>query len=181
MVKSVPRPDEPINRVRRRDRAVEDEEWIRSFLRQAGYGVVATESEGQPFINPLIFVYEEESNSVYFHTGRAGRIFANIAKNPRVCFNASRMGKLIPAGKASGFDVEYESVIVFGRAHVLDDEGEALRALRLLLDKYFPELHYGEDYKAIAAGDLRRAAVYRLDIECWSGKRNAARSEAGGA
>ena len=175
MTESSPPVEHPINRVRRRDRAVEDETWIRSFLRDAPYGVVATESKGQPFINPLTFVYDEASHCIYFHTGRAGRIFANIAANPRLCFNASRMGDLIPATRASGFDVEYDSVTVFGRAHVLEDHAEATRALRLLLDKYFPDLRCGEDYSSITTADLSRAAVYRLAVDCWSGKRNVAR------
>jgi hypothetical protein len=162
----------PINRVRRRDRAVEDDNWIRAFLRDAQHGVVATEAGGQPFVNPLLFVYEEETNALYFHSGRAGRIFANIAANPRVCFNACRMGKLIAEAEAWRFDVQYESVVVFGKATALADPEEVTRALRLLLAKYFPDLRYGEDYRPITQEQLAKTAVYRLEIEAWSGKRN---------
>lgn len=169
--------EQPINRVRRRDRAVEDEGWIRGFLREAPYGVVATECDGQPFMNPLVFAFDEETHSLYFHGSRLGRMFANVGKNERVCFNACKMGRLIADTKASGFDVEYESVIVFGPAQVLQDETEATRAMRLLLDKYFPQLHYGKDYKAITPEQLARTAVYRLRIEAWSGKRNVEKEE----
>ena len=162
----------PINRVRRRDRAVEDDDWIRAFLRGARYGVVATESDGQPFINPVLFVYDEETQAIHFHTGREGRIFANIAAKPQVCFNASRMGELIADTEAWRFDVAYDSVIVFGTATVLDDAAKATRALRLLLAKYFPDLRYGEDYTPITPEQLARTAVCHLDIEAWSGKRN---------
>ena len=170
------KPVQRINRVRRRDRAVEDEEWIRSFLGEARYGVVATEWEGQPFMNPVVFVYEQETQAIYFHTSRAGRIFANISRNPRVCFNACRMGDLMPATTASGFDVEYDSVVVFGKAEVLTDESQATRALRLLLGKYFPNLRYGEEYGPITSEQLGRAAVYRVRVEAWSGKRNLAKA-----
>jgi nitroimidazol reductase NimA-like FMN-containing flavoprotein (pyridoxamine 5'-phosphate oxidase superfamily) len=167
----------PINRVRRRDRAVEDPAWIRAFLAKAPYGVVATESQGQPFMNPVLFAYDQESNSLVFHTSRAGRIYANIAANPRVCFCVSEMGRLLPAGRAAGFDVEYSSVVIHGRARVLDDEGETLRGLRLLLSKYFPDLKYGKDYAEAPPADIARPAVYRVDIDSWSGKRNIAPSE----
>jgi len=123
-------------------------------------------------MNPLLFVYEEESNALYFHTGRAGRIFANIAANPRVCFNACRMGELIAETAAWRFDVAYDSVVVFGKATVLMDAEEATRALCLLLAKYFPDLRYGEDYTPITREQLAKTAVYRLEIEAWSGKRN---------
>lgn len=162
----------PINRVRRRDRAVEDDDWIRAFLDDARYGVVATESDGQPFLNPVLFVYDEGAKAIHFHTAREGRIFANIAANPRVCFNVCRMGDLIADTAAWRFDVAYDSVVVFGRATVLSHREEAIRALRLLLTKYFPHLRYGVDYAAITPEQLARTAVCRLDIEGWSGKRN---------
>jgi nitroimidazol reductase NimA-like FMN-containing flavoprotein (pyridoxamine 5'-phosphate oxidase superfamily) len=165
-------PGEPINRVRRRDRAVEDDAWIRAFLQQARYGVVATECDGQPFMNPVVFAYDQETHAIYFHTGRAGRIFANISRNPRVCFNASRMGAVIPAATSAGCDVEYESVVVFGKAEVLSDAAEATHALRLLLEKYDPERKYGVDYQPITPEQLARTAAYRVRVEAWSGKRN---------
>jgi hypothetical protein len=164
--------DQPINRVRRRNRAVEDDQWIRSFLTGAQYGVVATESDGQPFLNPLLFAYDAEINTLYFHGTRAGRMFANIAANNRVCFNTCTMGRLLANPRAAGFDVEYQSVNVFGRLGVLDDAEEATRALRLLLEKYFPQLAYGKDYQSITPEQLARTAVYALRVEAWSGKKN---------
>jgi len=170
-VKSVEE-QQPINYVRRRERAVEDDAWIRGFLREAQYGVVATECDGQPFMNPLIFVYDEAAHAIYFHTGRKGRIFANVTANPRVCFNACKMLGLISQPEAFRFDVAYESVIVFGRVRIVEEEAEATAALRALLDKYFPHLRYGEDYTPITAGQLKPVAVQCLQIESWSGKRN---------
>jgi nitroimidazol reductase NimA-like FMN-containing flavoprotein (pyridoxamine 5'-phosphate oxidase superfamily) len=164
-----------IRRVRQRDLAVENEAWIRSQLREAPYGVVATDSEGQPFINPLIFAYDEEANAIFFHTGRQGRIFSNVSANPRVCFNVCRMGELVARPAACEFGVEYDSVIVFGKARVVEDLEEARRALKLLLAKYFADLHYGQDYTPITPQQLARTAVYRLQIEAWSGKRNGAK------
>jgi len=163
---------QPINRVRRRERAVEDDAWIRGFLEEIQYGSVASEQEGQPFINPVVFVYEAATHALYFHTGRAGRVYANLMANPRVCFNACRMLGLKAAPAASGFDVAYESVTVFGRAECLAEEAEATRVLRLLVERYFPELRYGEDYAPVTAEQAARTAVWRVRVEAWSGKRN---------
>jgi nitroimidazol reductase NimA-like FMN-containing flavoprotein (pyridoxamine 5'-phosphate oxidase superfamily) len=155
---------------------VADEAWIRSFLEAAVNCTVASESGGQPFATPLIFAYDARSHCIYFHTGRAGRLFSNVAQNPRICLNAFTMGKLLPSGRASGFDVEYESVTAFGEVRVLEDEEEATRGLRLLLEKYFSELQCGEGYEPIKPEGLARTAVYRLDIDSWSGKRNVPRT-----
>lgn len=162
----------PINRVRRRDRAVEDDDWIRAFLEGARYGVVGSEWEGQPFLNPVVFVYDRDTHALYFHTSRQGRIFANLQRNPRVCFNACHMGAIRPGHAAAACDVEYESVIVFGRAELLSQPQEATRALRLLLDKYTPDRRYGVDYAPISEDQLARVAVWRVRVEAWSGKRN---------
>ena len=43
--------------MRRPDRAVEEDAWIKQYLGQAAVGVLATSYEGQPFINSNLFVY----------------------------------------------------------------------------------------------------------------------------
>ncbi len=53
------RETQPINTVRRSDRAVEDETWIKAFLQRAPVGVLATVSDDQPFINSNLFVYDQ--------------------------------------------------------------------------------------------------------------------------
>jgi nitroimidazol reductase NimA-like FMN-containing flavoprotein (pyridoxamine 5'-phosphate oxidase superfamily) len=69
--------------------------------------------------------------------------------------------------------VEYGGVTVFGRSRVIDDPIEARHGLQLLLDKYFSHLHPGQDYRPITDDELARTAVYRIDIDEWSGKRKA--------
>ena len=49
----------PHHQIRRADRAVDDENWIREFIQAAPFGVLATQWEGQPFINSNIYVYDE--------------------------------------------------------------------------------------------------------------------------
>jgi len=163
--------ERPINQVRRRERAVEDEGWIRDHLQEAPFVTVATECEGQPFITPMNFAYDDEARALYLHGARAGRLFENLGRNERVCVNACRMGAVIPGDSASGFSLEYESVTAFGRMLVVAEEGEARHGLRLLMEKYAPGLRPGVDYRDVSEADLRRTAVYRLDIEAWSGKR----------
>jgi len=72
-------------------------------------------------------------------------------------------------------------VTVFGTITVLADEAEQTHALQMLLDKYCPHLRPGKDYRAITQEELRRTAVYRLDIEQWSGKQKQAEADFPGA
>ena len=162
---------EPGNAVRRRDRAVTDEQWIRALLHRAPIGVLATVSDGVPFINSNLFVYAEAAGVIYMHTARVGRTRANIEGQANICFSVSEMGRLLPASTALEFSVEYAGAVVFGRACIVDDPTEAARALQLLLDKYFPRLRPGAHYRPVTAEELARTAVYRIEIEAWSGKK----------
>lgn len=160
---------EEATRIRRHDRAM-DEGWIRDFLATAPVGVVATVSDGQPFLNSNLFVYDPTGHAIYIHTARAGRTRSNIEGDGRVAFTAYEMGRLLPASTALEFSVEYAGVVAFGRARVVTDAGEAERGLQLLLDKYAPHLRPGRDYRPTTSEELERTSVMRIDIEAWSGK-----------
>ncbi len=171
----------PINQVHRRDRAVEDEAWIRALLRRAPVGTLATVSGCQPFLNSNLFVYDEAAHAIYLHTARVGRTRANIEADERVCFSTFEMGRLLPAEEALEFSVEYAGVTVFGQGAIVTDRDEARAALQLLLDKYAPHLHAGRDYRPITDQELARTAVYRIAIEAWSGKQKAVPEDFPGA
>ncbi len=115
------------------------------------------------------------------HTFRQGRTRSNVEADDRACFSVSEMGRLLPAAEALEFSVEYASVVVFGRARVIDDAAEATRALQLLLDKYFGHLQPGRDYRPIQPDELARTGVYQIDIDDWSGKRKQAAADFPGA
>lgn len=167
--------------VRRRDREVTDEAWIRALLHRAPFGTLATVQDGQPFVNMNLFVYAEDEHCIYLHTARGGRTRSNVEGEERVCFGVSEMGRLLPAPVALEFSVEYAGVVVFGRAAVVADEGEAERALQRLLDKYFGHLKPGRDYRPITPEELARTSVYRVRIDHWSGKQKVAKEDFPGA
>jgi uncharacterized protein len=161
----------PINEVRRSDRAVEDEAWIEEMLGRAAIGTLATVHEGQPFINANLFVYDAANRVIYMHTARYGRTRSNVEGHERVCFSVNEMGRLLPAPEALEFSVEYAGVVVFGDACVVEDTDEAKQALQLLLDKYAPHLRPGEDYRPTTDEEIKRTAVYKINITEWSGKK----------
>jgi nitroimidazol reductase NimA-like FMN-containing flavoprotein (pyridoxamine 5'-phosphate oxidase superfamily) len=157
-------------RTRRKDKAVEDPQWIREMLISGSYGVLATCQADQPYARPTLFVYDQEAGVIYLHGARHGRTPDAIQSNPRVCFCVSEMGRLLPANTALEFGVEYASVVIFGKASLVEEEEQARRALQMLLDKYFPHMRPGEHYRPIVPEELERTAVYRIEIEEWSAK-----------
>jgi len=161
----------PRTKLRRSDRAVTDDVWIKALLQRAPIGILATVHDGQPFLNSNIFIYDENKHAIYLHTARVGHTRANIEINDRVCFTIYEMGRLLPAKTALEFSVEYASVVVFGTATCLSETKEATDALHHLLRKYAPHLQAGQDYRPVMPEELVRTSVYRICIEEWSGKK----------
>ncbi len=149
-----------------------DDDWIRAFLRTARVGHIASSRDGQPFLNPSTFWFDEENHQIIFHSNVAGRIRSNIETNPRLCFETSELGKMLPSNVALEFSLQFRSVIVFGTARLVTDPEEARHVLYGLIRKYFPSMKPGQEFREITDKELRTTSVYALKIEEWSGKEN---------
>ena len=169
------------NWVRRKDRRVEDSEWIESFLHHAAWGTLATQTDQTPFINSNLFVYHAERKAIYMHTAHEGRTRNNVSRYKQVCFSISEMGRLLPAPFARNFSVEYKGVTVFGEISIVEDAEEGRDALQKILDKYFPHLTPETDYRPIQLHEIEATTVFRIDIQSWSGKMKQVEAEFPGA
>ena len=149
-----------------------EDDWIRAFLKEAKVAHIASSRDGQPFLNPTTFWYDEEHQRVIFHSNIAGRVRSNIEANPNVCLEASELGKLLPSNVALEFSLQYRSVIVFGTARLVTDPAEARHVLYNLIKKYFPTMSAGKEFREITDKELRATSVYAIAIESWSGKEN---------
>ena len=146
--------------------------WIRAFLQRGQVAHIATVCDGQPFVTPTNYYFDEPGHRLIFHSNVTGRLRANIEQHARVCAEVSEMGRYLPSNVALEFGVQFRSVMVFGDAHVLDDREEQRRMLHLLIAKYFSPMELGADYRPVTDQELKRTTVYELRIESWSGKEN---------
>jgi len=160
--------------LRRADRAMPDEAALRALLERSAFGFTATAVDGQPFQHTSLFWFDAAAHRIYFHGARQGRMHANVLANPRVCFTVAELGRLLPADTAMEFSNEFASVVVFGQARLVESEAEKRRALQALLDKYFPDLRPGADYRPMTEAELNATAVYAIEIEAWSGQQEVA-------
>jgi len=151
---------------------VQDDQWIVDFLKKTKIGHIATRWDDQPFITPSTFWYDEIGQEIIFHSNIVGRVRKNSERHPEVCFEASEYGRFLPSNIALEFSMQYESVICFGKIRVIDDDEEKKIALYKLIEKYFPGMKSGKEYRPITAKELNRTSVYAISIDNWSGKRN---------
>ena len=147
--------------MRRKDKSMQGED-LRRLLRNGEYGVLSTvDSQGQPYGVPLNYVYDE--NCVYFHCAIEGHKLNNLSANGKVSFCVVGHTRVLP----SEFNTEFESVIVFGEASVVQGD-ERHRALVKLVEKYSPEF-IEEGHKYIAQHDTRTKVV-KIVIHSVTGK-----------
>ena len=157
---------------RRRDRG-QDSDWIRAYLERAPWGVLALSADsGPPHLNSNLFLYRGDPDRIYLHSARKGALPEGLEGREGVpaSFTAAGMGRLLPADEALEFSLEYHGVVANGLARTVSEVDEARESLDGLLTKYAPHLEPGRDYRPIVAQELRRTAVFRLEIEEWSGK-----------
>ncbi len=148
-----------------------DDDFVKALLQRCLVARIATRWEDQPFITPTNFWFDEAKHRLIFHSNVVGRIRANSERHPEVCLEASEFGRYLPSNDPLEFSTQYRSVVVFGKLKLL--EGEAAKAaLYGLIEKYFPGLRQGHEYKPITDEQLKRTSVYEMTIESWSGKEN---------
>jgi hypothetical protein len=156
----------------RRPEYARGDEWIRAFLHTGQVAHIATVWEGQPFVTPTNYYFDDLGHRLIFHSNLVGRLQANIERHAPICAEVSEMGRYLPSNVALEFSLQFRSVMVFGTAHIISDRAEQRRMLHHLIAKYFAPMELGTDYRPVTDQELKRTAVYELRIHSWSGKEN---------
>lgn len=167
--------------LRRQDRAVVDDEWIERMLETAPYATMGMNGETFPHLNMNVFYYDRSERAIYFHTAKEGATRMRVGNGAKVTFTVSSMGRLLPAKTATQMSVEYRSVMVQGEITVVDDAELSLVKMSKFVEKYFPHLKAGSDYKLISPEEIGDITVYRIAVSAWVGKCKRERDDFPGA
>lgn len=147
--------------MRKKNRQLSDEETMEILLK-GEYGILATIGETYPYAVPVNYVVV--NNNIYIHwTCEGGHKIINIENNPNVCFNVVGNTEVLP----SKFAENYESVVVFGKAELSNDD-EKLIALEEFINKYSSEYKDSGMKYIQAAKD--KVHVYKISIDRMTGK-----------
>ncbi len=157
--------------MRQSNKEIRDKEVIIDLLNTAHVGRLGTVTgSGYPMVKPLNFVYA--AGNIYFHTAKEGEKIDDIRRDNRVCFEVDLPIALVKStGSPCRAEYLYRSVIIKGRAHVVEEQGEQLDALKKLMGKYQPEGGYG----GFPEEKLKITGIVRIDIEEMTGKEDLGR------
>ncbi len=159
-----------ISSLRRKDRSVTYETWIKDMLRYEQFCVVASSQNNQPFLRPSAFYYDEDDHAIYIHGAHSGRSFGNLEDNNKVSLCVFSAGPMRTHARAFEFFQEHAGVIVFGDAAQVTDNGEKHRVMQATISKHAPHLVAGDDYAPASQDEIDETTIMRISITAWSGK-----------
>ena len=143
------------------EREVIDRILDEGFICHVGFAV-----DGQPFVIPTGYARIEDK--LIIHGSQASRMLRAVGQGIDVCVTVTLIDGLVLARSAFHHSMNYRSVMIFGRAKVIDDREEKLRALLALSEHMIPGRW--QDVREPSEEELRQTTVLTLPIEEGSAK-----------
>ncbi|MFZ0319311.1 MAG: pyridoxamine 5'-phosphate oxidase family protein [Candidatus Sulfotelmatobacter sp.] len=152
--------------VREADRAVYDRAAVYRILDEGFLCHVGFAVEGQPFVIPTS--YGRKDDCLFIHGSAASRMLRQMKEGVPVCVTVTLLDGLVLARSIFSHSMNYRSVVVLGKATLVDDPAEKIEALRLLSEHIIPGRW--ADSRQPNERELKATSVLRVPIEEFSAK-----------
>ncbi len=93
-------------------------------------------ADGQPFVIPT--GYARVVDKLYIHGSAASRMLRSLAEGIDVCVTVTLLDGLVLARSAFHHSVNYRSVVILGRATVVESKAEKMTALKAFTEQVVP-------------------------------------------
>jgi len=147
-------------------RGAYDRETIYSILDEAFICHVGYVLDGQPYVIPT--GYARIGDDLYIHGSSASRMLRNLAQGIDVCVTVTLIDGLVLARSAFHHSVNYRSVVILGKAELVEDPSEKDNALEAftnhIIPGRWPEIRWPNEL------ELKATSVLKLPIEEASAK-----------
>jgi uncharacterized protein len=153
--------------VREAHRGVYDRETVYRILDAGFLCHVGFVADGQPFVIPTS--YGRKDASLYIHGSAASRMLRQMQKEAvQVCITVTLLDGLVLARSVFNHSMNYRSVVILGKATLVDDPSEKLAALRTLSEHILPGRW--DDSRQPNERELKQTSVLRVPIDEFSAK-----------
>jgi len=92
--------------------------------------------EAQPFVIPT--AYGRVGDCLYIHGSPASRMLRTLKESVEVCVTVTLLDGLVLARSAFHHSMNYRSVVIFGKAEVVEEATEKLAALKAFTEHVVP-------------------------------------------
>lgn len=136
----------------------------KKVLHNARRGIFAVNGDDNyPYAVPVNYLYDEENQKIYFHGSRAGHKVDSIKRCDKVCFTVLG-NEMIKEEEWAPF---LQSVVIFGRCHLVEDRSASMELLKRFAMKYYPNESMVDEEIARTG---KAVQMYEIEIEHLSGK-----------
>ena len=152
--------------VREPERAVYDRDAVYRILDEGFICHVGFVVDGQPFVIPTS--YGRKDANLYVHGSAASRMLRQLREAVTVSITVTLLDGLVLARSVFNHSMNYRSVVVLGKATLVDDPQEKIAALRVLSEHIVPGRW--DDARQPNERELKATSVLRVPIEEFSAK-----------
>lgn len=149
--------------MRRKKQQLSEAECLAVVERNTAGVLAVSGDDGYPYAVPLSYVYLD--GAIYFHSAKSGHKLDAIRQNDKVSFCIVDRDQVVP----EKYTTYFRSVIVFGRATVLEDAAEIRSAIEKLAIKYHPA-DAPENRDAAIGRELHALSMVKIEIQHMTGK-----------
>lgn len=142
--------------MRRKERE-KDYAYALRIIDASTHATVSMVDEGIPYAVPLSIVRQE--NVLYFHCGPVGRKVDILSKNPNVFVTFIGADDICK----DDFSTNFLSAMVKGKAFQVTQEDEKIRILRLISEKFVPNLML--EFDDAIKRSLHRTCVWGIEMQ----------------
>ena len=144
------------------------------FDRETVYGIldegfichVGFAPEGQPFVIPT--GYARDGDKLYIHGSQASRMLRTLSGGVDACVTVTIIDGLVLARSAFHHSMNYRSVVIFGRATLVEDSEEKMAAL-LALSEHIIRGRWAE-VREPTEQEMKQTTVLSMPLEEASAK-----------
>jgi uncharacterized protein len=118
-------------------RGAYDRETVYRILDEGFVCHVGFVVDGQPYVIPT--GYGREGDTLYIHGSAASRMLHTLSEGVPVCVTVTLLDGLVLARSAFHHSMNYRSVVILGKAAIIENQGEKMKALRILSEHVVPD------------------------------------------
>jgi nitroimidazol reductase NimA-like FMN-containing flavoprotein (pyridoxamine 5'-phosphate oxidase superfamily) len=143
-----------------------ERETVYSILDTAFVCHVGFSVDGQPFVIPTNF--GRSGDTLYLHGSAASRMLKTLSGGVPVCVTVTHVDGLVLARSAFHHSVNYRSVVILGKAQLVEDPAEKMAALRIFTEHVMKGRW--NDVRIPTEQELKATTVLSLPLEEVSAK-----------
>jgi len=148
------------------ERADYEREAIDAILDEGLVGHLGFVAGEQPYVIPML--YARAGDTLYLHGAPASRLLGTLADGAQFCLTVTLLDGLVLARSVFNHSMNYRSVVILGKATLVDYPEEKLAALRILSEHIIPGRW--DDARQPNERELKATSVLRLPIKEFSAK-----------